>query len=81
MKKIIVKEIEEYLEYAKNHPKWINKDRKLLIKNIVLPTLERDDIFFDEETYYKCIKYCEVNYYPLFPYQKFVYAFAFMYKR
>lgn len=80
MKKIIVREIEEYLEYAKAHPKWINKKRKLLIKNIALPTLERDDIFFDEKTYYSCLKYCEANYYPLFPYQKFIYAFAFMYK-
>lgn len=80
MKKIIVKEIEEYLGYVKAHPKWINKKRRLLIKNIVLPTLERDDIFFDEKTYYSCIKYCEANYYPLFPYQKFIYAFAFMYK-
>lgn len=80
MKKIIVKEIEEYLEYVKAHQKWINKKRKLLIKNIVLPILERDDVFFDEKTYYNCIKYCEANYYPLFPYQKFVYAFVFMYK-
>ena len=80
MRKIIVKEIEEYLEYVKEHPKWINKKRKLLIKNIVLPTLERDDIFFDKKTYYNCIKYCEANYYPLFPYQKFIYAFVFMYK-
>ena len=80
MKKIIVKEIEEYLGYVKAHPKWINKKRRLLIKNIVLPTLERDDIFFDEKTYYSCIKYCEANYYPLFPYQKFIYAFVFMYK-
>lgn len=80
MKKIIVKEIQEYLGYVKAHPKWINKKRRLLIKNIVLPTLERDDIFFDEKTYYSCIKYCEANYYPLFPYQKFIYAFVFMYK-
>ena len=35
--------------------------------------------FFDEETFHKCIKYCETNYYPLFPYQKFIYAFVFMY--
>lgn len=77
---IIVKEIEEYLEYAKKNPKWINKKRRQLIENIVLPTLKRNDIFFDRETYYKCIKYCEANYYPLFTYQKFVYAFAFMYK-
>lgn len=74
------KEIDEYLEYAKQNPKWINKDRKLLIKNIVKPTLKRDDVFFDEEMYHNCLKYCEKYYYPLFPYQKFIYAFAFMFK-
>ncbi len=53
------KEIEDYLRYAKEHPKWVNKKRKLLIDNIVLPTLRRSDVFFDEKTYKNCIKYCE----------------------
>ena len=75
------KEIEEYLQYVKVHPKWINKERRLLIENIVLPTLRRNDVFFDEKTYQNCIKYCEKHYYKLFPYQKFVYAFAFMYNK
>ena len=74
------KEIDEYLSYAKTHPEWINKERRLLIKNIVLPTLQRNDVFFDEKTYQNCLKYCEKHYYKLFPYQKFIYAFAFMYK-
>lgn len=73
-------EIDDYIEYAKQHPGWINKKRKLLIKNIVKPLLKRNDVFFDEKTYKNCIKYCEKYYYKLFPYQKFVYAFAFMYK-
>lgn len=74
------REIDEYLEYAKKNPKWINSDRKLLIENIVKPTLKRDDVFFDEVMYRNCLKYCEKYYYPLFPYQKFIYAFAFMFK-
>lgn len=74
------KEIDEYLSYVKIHPKWINKERRLLIKNIVLPTLQRNDVFFDEKTYQNCLKYCEKHYYKLFPYQKFIYAFAFIYK-
>lgn len=74
------REIDEYLEYAKQNPKWINRDRKLLIENIVKPTLKRDDVLFDEEMYHNCLKYCEKYYYPLFPYQKFIYAFAFMFK-
>lgn len=77
---IICKEIAEYLRYAEDNPQRINRERKLLIKNIVMPTLRRNDVFFDEKTYQNCIKYCEKHYYRLFPYQKFVYAFAFMYK-
>ena len=76
---ITCKEIDYYLEYVNAHPKWINKERRLLIKNIVKPLLKRKDIIFDETTYCNCIKYCENNYYQLFPYQKFIYAFAFMY--
>ena len=77
---IICKEIAEYLRYAEEHPAWINEERKLLIENIVLPTMRRNDVFFDEKTYKNCLKYCEKHYYKLFPYQKFIYAFAFMYK-
>ena len=77
---IVCKEIAEYLRYAEDNPKKINKERSLLIKNIVLPTLRRNDVFFDEKTYQNCLKYCEKHYYILFPYQKFIYAFAFMYK-
>lgn len=76
---ITCKEIDDYLQYAKDHPKWINRDRKLLVRNIVKPTLKRKDIYFDEGTYRNCLKYIEGNYYPLFPYQKFIIAFVFMY--
>lgn len=77
---ITCNEINEYLDYYKKNKKEFNKDRINLIENIVKPTLKRDDIYFDEVTYRKCIIYCEMNYYPLFPYQKFIYAFIFFYK-
>ena len=77
---ICCKEIDDYLEYYHKAPNVFNNERKLLIENIVIPTLSRDDIFFDESTYHKCIKFVERWYYPLFPYQKFLYAFVFMYK-
>lgn len=76
---IVCKEIDDYIKFCEENPNKINWLRKLLIKIIVEPTLKRNDVFFDSETYYKCLKYCETNYYPLFPYQKFVYAFVFMY--
>lgn len=77
---IVCKEVAEYLRYAEEHPEWINVERKLLIKNIVLPLLRQNDVFFDEKMYRNCLKYCEKHYYKLFPYQKFIYAFVFMYK-
>ena len=76
---ISCKEIDDYLNWVNDNPDKVNKKRKLLIKNIVSPTLKRDDVFFDEKTFKNCIQYCESNYYPLFPYQKFIYAFVFMY--
>ena len=81
MAKIYCKEIADYIEFVKNNPNEVDEDIKLAIKNIILPTLSRDDVFFDEETYYKCIKYCEKWYYKLIPYQKFIYAFYFMYDK
>lgn len=77
---IYCKEVDDYLSYCEQNPEKINNDRKLLIKNIVKPLLKRNDVFFDSETYYKCIRYCERWYNKLFPYQKFIYAFVFMYK-
>ncbi len=76
---IYCEEVEEYLNWCAKNPNSINEDRKLLIQNIVLPTLKRTDVTFDSSTYYDCITYCEQWYYPLFPFQKFIYAFVFMY--
>ena len=76
---VTCKEIDDYIAYMDAHPTWINKDRRLLIENVVRPLMARDDVTFDDHTYHNCIRYCEANYYPLFPYQKFIYAFVFMY--
>lgn len=78
---ITCKEIDEYIAYMAAHPSWINKDRRLLIENIVKPTLARNDIVFDEKKYRNCIKYCEKNYYQFFPYEKFITAFLFMFDK
>lgn len=78
---IICKEITDYIEYAEAHPDWINKDRRLLIENVIKPTLQRDDIYLDTDVFAKCIRYCEAHYYKLFCYQKCIYAFVFMYYR
>lgn len=46
---VTCKEIDDYLAYAKAHPEWINTERKLLIENIVLQTLKRDDVFLTKK--------------------------------
>ncbi len=78
---ICCKEIDEYIKFVEENPKETDEEIKLLIKNIIKPTLSRDDVFFDEEIFYKAIKYCEKWYYKLFPYQKFTYALFFMYDK
>lgn len=77
---IYCKEIDDYLKYYEDNKYLFNEERKLLIENIVKPTLKREDIFFDKDKYYKCLRFVERWYYKLFPFQKFVYAFVFMYK-
>ncbi len=64
------KEIEDYLKYYENNKLVFNEERRLLIENIVKPTLKRDDIFFDKDTYYKCLRFVERWYYKLFPISK-----------
>lgn len=78
---ICCKEIDEYIKFVEDNPDETDDEIKLLIKNIIKPTLSRDDVFFDEEIFYKAIKYCEKWYYKLFPYQKFTYALFFMYDK
>lgn len=77
---IYCKEIDDYLKYYEDNKNLFNEERKLLIENIVKPTLKREDIFFDKDKYYKCLRFVERWYYKLFPFQKFLYAFVFMYK-
>lgn len=78
---ICCKEIDEYIKFVEENPEETDEEIKLLIKNIIKPTLSRDDVFFAEEIFYKAIKYCEKWYYKLFPYQKFTYALFFMYDK
>lgn len=78
---ICCQEINDYLEYYEKCPNAFNIERKRLIENIVKPTLKRNDIFFDEKIFHKCLEFCKLWYYELFPYQKFVTAFFFMYDK
>ena len=72
---IYCKEIDEYIKFVEENPNETDDEIKLLINNIVKPTLSRDDVFFDEDKYYKCIRYCEKWYYKLFPIKVFSHCY------
>ena len=74
---ITCKEIDDYIEYVEEHPEWINEARHLLIENVVKPTLEREDLWFDQSTYRHCIKNYETNNNDLLQYKKLIYALHF----
>lgn len=78
---ICCNEINTYISKYEKCKYVFNNERILLIENIVKPLIKRDDIFFDEETYRKCLIFCEKWFYELFDYQKFIYAFVFMYDK
>ncbi len=78
---IYIKEVQEYIDYVEKNPLETDEEIKLLIENIVKPTLSRDDVFFNEKQYYQAISFCEKWFYELFPYQKFIYAFFFFYDK
>lgn len=78
--KIICPEIDEYIQYCENNPHRISTEVQLLIKNIVKPILERDDLTFDRQMYDQCLSYIERWYQKPFPFQRFLYAFHFIYE-
>lgn len=43
---ICCNEIDEYIKFVEENPNETDEEIKLLIKNIVKPTLSRDDVFF-----------------------------------
>lgn len=75
----ICKEVKDYLKWCELNPDKVNYYRKLLIENIVNPTLKRKDVVFNEVLFYKAINYIEKWFYKLLPFQKFILAFVFMY--
>lgn len=72
-------EIEAYIQYCREYPDKVPKRIHQLIANVIKPSLSRDDVFFDYETYKTFVEYTERYYYPLMPYQKFITSFIFMY--
>lgn len=78
---ICCNEIDSYIKKYEQCKNVFNQERVFLIENIVKPLIKRDDIVFDKDTYEKCLLFCEKWFYDLFEYQKFIYAFVFMYDK
>lgn len=79
--KIYCKEIEDYIKYAETHKEEIPEEIFLLFENVIIPTLEKGEVYYDEKQTKQCISYCEKWYYKLGIYQKAVYACTFMYEK
>ena len=74
------KPFSDYIEYMNSHPAWINDDRTLLKQNVLEQVLNSNDIEFDEAEYNNAVKFAERWFgIELFPYQKAIYAAAFLY--
>ena len=73
------KEVLEYLALVSSGEVILSDENYLLLKNEVKPLLDRSDIRFDSDTYYKFLAYSEKYYFVLFPYQKFLAFFHFLY--
>lgn len=72
---IYCKEIDDYI----NSKELKSKEIHLLIENIIKPLLVSDQ-YFDGESFQKCLTYTQKYYYPLFPFQKFIYSLFFFYE-
>ena len=78
---VYCKEIEDYIKYVEDNPEETDIEIKLLIKNVIKPTLSRDDVFFDKVMFEKFVIFTEKWFYKLYPYQKFLSACIFMYDK
>jgi phage terminase large subunit-like protein len=79
--KIYCKEIDDYIKYSKTHKEEIPEEIFLLFENVIIPTLEKGEVYYDEKQTKQCIAYCEKWYYKLGIYQKAIYACVFMYEK
>ncbi|MEX6014782.1 terminase TerL endonuclease subunit [Mammaliicoccus sciuri] len=72
------KYVTEYIDLWRNGKILLNKERIDLIHYLENNILTRDDVYFDEETIERCVKYIEKWYFPTEPFQRFIIAFVFL---
>lgn len=74
------KHVDEYIRLWKAGKILLNKERILLIAYLEKEVLTRDDLYFDEEQIENFIKFTELWYFPLQPFQKFIVPFVFLFE-
>ncbi|WP_323705366.1 terminase TerL endonuclease subunit [Mammaliicoccus sciuri] len=72
------KYVTEYIDLWRKGKIILNKERIDLIYYLENNILTRDDVYFDEETIERCVKYIEKWYFPTEPFQRFIIAFVFL---
>lgn len=72
------KYVTEYIDLWRKGKIILNKERIDLIQYLENNILTRDDVYFDEETIERCVKYIEKWYFPTEPFQRFIIAFVFL---
>lgn len=77
----INKHVKSYISDYKNGKILLNKRRILLIKYLKSSVFNRKDLYFDEKHIDNCIKFIEKFYFRLEPFQKFLVAFVFLYRK
>lgn len=73
------KYVDDYIKLYETDKIKFNEERTLLVEYLKKNILNRDDLFFDDETIENCIAFGEKWYFPLQPFQKFLIAFVFLF--
>ena len=70
--------VDAYIQMWRDGKIHLNKERIQLINYLENNILQRDDVYFDEQTIENCIKYIEKWYFPTQPFQRFIIPFIFL---
>lgn len=73
--------VDAYIEAYESGKILLNEERIDLIKWLQKTILIRDDLYFDETRIDNFIRFAEKWYYKLEPFQKFIAAFVFLYRK
>lgn len=73
------KYVDDYINAYENGNIMLNNERIMLVNYLKKYVLSNDDLYFNEERIDDAIKFTEKWFFPMAQYQKFLYAFIFLY--